>query len=74
MGSLAYRGETFTPEKLPAAQLGQIIDMVQAGDLTGLSHPLTCVLLLLLIPSQQRTAKLCCGIFSQDLPLNPCPL
>jgi len=35
MGSLAYRKETFTPEKLPAAQLGEIIDSVQAGDLTA---------------------------------------
>ncbi|KZO96976.1 glutamyl-tRNA amidotransferase [Calocera viscosa TUFC12733] len=37
VGSLAYRGEAFTPQKLPAAHLGLIIDMVQASDLTATS-------------------------------------
>ncbi|KZT60277.1 Glutamyl-tRNA amidotransferase subunit B, mitochondrial [Calocera cornea HHB12733] len=49
VGGLAYRGETFSPERLPAAHLGLIIDMVQMGDLTGLPSLLfsePCSLLL----------------------------
>ncbi|EJU03145.1 Glutamyl-tRNA amidotransferase B subunit [Dacryopinax primogenitus] len=37
LGSLAYRKETFTTERLPADQLGEIIDMVDVGGITATS-------------------------------------
>lgn len=43
LGQLAYRRETFAQNAVSVAQMGELVDLVQSGAITGM-HPLTALL------------------------------